>query len=162
MKPPTLQAPVSSPTAGDALAEWRWLVDEHAVPLMVTALGDLFTRAPSGDVWFLDTYEGRYTRVADDERSWRSAMEASESREAWLSPELVAEIEATGLRLSAEQCFSPILPLAVGGAMAPENFECSPWLLHMSLTGQIYEQIRHLPEGTPIAGFVDASDDDRE
>ncbi len=148
------QASIVDPAAGDPLMAWRWLVPDAPVPKMVTALGDVFVRTSEGEVWFLDTYQGLYLRAALDERSWRVALSDPTNIERWFTPELVSALQKSGLHPAREECYSPILPFAVGGTMDPLNFECSPWLLHISLSGQTHEESRKHPDGTPVAAFT--------
>jgi hypothetical protein len=155
MKTEHLQAPIADPAAGSPLAAWQWLAVGDPVPVMVTALGDLFVRNRNGEMWLLDTYRGLYERVSANERTWRLALDDSSKINAWFDPELVATLRARGLHPGTGECYSPILPPAVGGTMDPGNFECTPWLLHMSLAGQLLQQSRSHKDGTPIAGFVD-------
>ncbi len=45
----------------DLLAEWRWLVPETMVPVVVSALGDLFLRDNDNSIYWLDTGSGKLT-----------------------------------------------------------------------------------------------------
>jgi hypothetical protein len=150
-----MRAQVVDPAAGDPLSGWRWLVDGEPTPVLVTALGDVFVRTSSGEIWFLDTYRGLYELAARDDIAWRIALQDSSRRDEWFFPGLVASLRERDLCLVSGQCYSPVLAPVVGGSMDPDNFECSPWLLHISLAGQLHEQSRTLPEGTPVKAFVD-------
>ena len=68
-------------------------------------------------------------------------------------PELVGALRERGLILAPGQCYSPIHPPVLGGEMVPENFELVSWRVHFYVVGQIHEQVRNLPEGTPITGI---------
>jgi hypothetical protein len=37
--------------------------------------------------------------------------------------------------------------------MEPDNFECTSWRVHLMPLGQIHEQVKDLPPGTPITGI---------
>lgn len=52
--------------------------------------------------------------------------------------------------LSEGQCYSPRQPLILGGQFEPGNFEVTSWRVHLGIVGQIYEQLRDVPPGTPI------------
>jgi hypothetical protein len=155
MRTADLQAPIVDPTEGEPLTAWRWLVDSDSVPFLVTALGDVFVRNSRGEIWLLDTYRGRYNRVAPDETTWRTALEESSRVDEWFLPDLLAALREGGLRPAEGECFSPVLPPITGGDMDPANFECSPWLLHISLAGQLHQQSKEHPDGISIAAFVD-------
>jgi hypothetical protein len=152
-----LQASIGNPADGEPLADWRWLVNGDPVPVLVTALGDVFVRNTQGEIWLVDTYRGRYHRASPDEITWRSDLEDADRIEEWFAPDFVASLRQAGLHPEPGECYSPILPPVVGGKMDARNFECSPWLLHVSLAGQLHEQAGNHPDGTPIAAFVDGA-----
>jgi hypothetical protein len=154
MRTTDLQAPVADPTAGEPLAAWQWLIADEVTPVLVAALGDVFVRNAQGEIWLLDTYGGLYARAAVDEKAWRAALEDSSKVEEWFAPAFVALLRDRGLHPEPEECYSPQLPPVVGGAMDPDNFECSPWLLHIGLSGQLHEKSRQYADGSKIARFV--------
>jgi hypothetical protein len=149
-----LVAPIRDLNAGDALTSWRWLCGDDATPLLLTALGDMFTELPTGEVAFLDTYEGTFGVVAPSQSAWKEALRQPENVERWFTPDLVAALRESGQALPEGQCYSPDHPLILGGAMEPDNFTACHWRVHVGVMGQIYEQTRNLPEGTPITGIT--------
>jgi hypothetical protein len=51
--------------ADTLLSDWRWLIGPAPYTVhRVTAFGDLFLQAPSGDIHFLDTTDAGFRRVA--------------------------------------------------------------------------------------------------
>ena len=158
LKPHDFAACVNNLAAGEPLAAWRWLVVTDVVPVLVTLLGDVFARDEHGQFWFLDTYRGVLELAASSEHEWTAALASSAKLETWFAPDLIAQLREAGLRPDVDECYSPLLPPVVGGSMDPQNFECSPWRLHIGLTGQLHEKGRSFPDGTPIAAFVDDSE----
>ncbi len=148
-----LVARVRDLRAGDALECWRWLAGADAQALLLTALGDLFAELPDGQVAFLDTYEGTFRVVAPDRDAWKASLQKPENLGAWFSPDLVLALRERGLMLSEGECYSPKHPLVLGGQMEPDNFEKTSWRVHLGIMGQIYEQTKDLPPGTPVTGF---------
>ncbi|EWM17837.1 T6SS immunity protein Tdi1 domain-containing protein [Kutzneria sp. 744] len=69
-----------------------------------------------------------------------------------------------GLGLKFEQCVGYRTPLFLGGTDGDDNLEIADIDVYWALTSQIYEQVKSLPEGTPIAGLnIDFSRrDDKE
>ena len=147
-----LLAPVTDIGDSDILASWRWLVGPDAQPLLLTAFGDLFVEQPTGEVLFLDTYEGSLKPAGESRDAWKRALEGPENIDAWFTPGLLAALQDKGLRLQPGQTYSPIQAPVLGGSMEPDNFECVPWRVHFILMGQLHEQVKDLPAGTPIAG----------
>ena len=147
-----LVAPITDLADADALQCWRWLAGAEAKPLLLTSLGDLFVTLREGSVAFLDTYEGTLRTVSADRASWKLALQDEENLHAWFTPGLVRALRERGLSLSAGQCYSPIHPPVLGGTMEPDNFEMTHWLVHLGIMGQLHEQTKDLPPGTPITG----------
>lgn len=148
-----LSAPVTDLKRDDTLGSWRWLAGVDSQPLLLTALGDLFVEYPSHEVAFLDSYDGVLSPVAPDRARWTEALGDVENLEAWFKPGLVGALRDRGLALSEGQCYSPVHPPILGGSMEPENFEVTDWRVHVGVMGQIHEQVKDLPPGTPITGF---------
>jgi hypothetical protein len=146
-------AKVELPGVADPLGAWRWLTGQDVEASLVTALGDVFTVSTDGSVSFLDTYEGTFGRVASSEADWRALLSQPALQERWFTPALLIALRRRGLRLSSEESYSPIRPLILGGTMDPENFEITQWRVHIGIMGQIYEQLRDVPEGTPVKGL---------
>ncbi len=139
---------------GLPLNSWLWLIGAEASPLLVTAFGDAFFARGDGQVCFLDTYEGRVHEIAPEGGGWEAALRAPEH----IEPTLLAELRGRGLFVSPGQCYSPVHPLILGGKMEADNFEITSWRVHIGLMGQIYEQSKDLPEGTPIRGVTSSNE----
>lgn len=147
-----LVAPVRDLGIGDALDGWRWLTGDQATPVLLTALGDLFVQTPTGEVSFLDSYDGQLVLVAGTREAWKSALQQDENLHVWFMPALVTALRDGGLLLAEGQCYSPIHPPVLGGSMTAANFEPTSWRVHLGIMGQIHEQVKGLPPGTPITG----------
>lgn len=145
-----LFAPVTDLGQGDALEAWRWLAGPGPKPMAMTALGDVFVRNDANEVHFLDTYEGKLKLSARTYDAWKKAITNETNIQNWFGPGLVADLRAAGKVLAAGQCYSPTVPLILGGQMVPENLEPTDWSVHLQILGQVYRKARDLPPGTPI------------
>src|SRR5581483_11778907 len=135
-----LLAPIDDLDQRDALESWHWLSGQDARPLLLTALGDLFILKDDGAVYFLDTYEGTLKPAGDSYEQWKVELNQEYNLYNWFSPLLVEKLRERGLRLQAGQCYSPVHPPVMGGAMEPDNFEVSPWFVHFHIQGQIHDK----------------------
>ena len=134
------------------LDDWRWLIGQSKQPILLSAVGDAFVQDEAdGTVHHLDTAAGTCDRVAESESEFRSLL----TDPAWVTDHLAAEVVAdfmrNGLRLAPGQIFSWRQPPALGGEYALENAATSDIAVHFSLTGQVHQQLRDLPPGTPIS-----------
>lgn len=133
----------------DSMAPWSWLVPPKALPLMITAMGDLFVTV-EGEVWFLDMEGGRFSRVSADREGWKKLMRDPGPTFDWLRPDLVSMLLDDGRSLGAGEVFSPLVPVVLGGSRTADNYVGSQWRAHMNFLGQVHDKIRGLPFGERI------------
>ena len=140
-----------APPADALLQDWRWLVGNQRQTLLVTALGDAFLRETgSTAIYFLDTQAGRLEKVADTPAALEQRLADPAFIDDYLSPEAVADMREAGQRLGPGQVYSRKTPGVLGGKFSRDNLEVSDATVHFSVLGQIHEQVRDLPPGTPI------------
>jgi hypothetical protein len=152
-------APVRDLGDGDALESWRWLVGAKAQVRLLTAMGDLFLLKPTGwfqkqKVYLLDTYSGQTRPIESDWASFKKRMAQPDTEVSeWVKYDILCDLHAAALTLSPGECFSPKIPMILGGAFEPDNFSATDWRVHISISGQIHQQVKDLPAGTPISGI---------
>ena len=135
------------------LSDWRWLVDESYQPVVISALGDLFLRHDDGRIFWLDTAWGQLTEVAPSAEEFKQRMAQPENAAEWFAPQLIGELLTAGLTLGPGECFSYKHPPILGGEPEIDNFEPTLLEVHCSILGQIHEQVKDLPPGTPIGNI---------
>jgi hypothetical protein len=135
----------------DMLASWRWLIGAQTVRILrVTAMGSLFLMDAEGAVHFLDTTEGSFHRVADSQEAIEGLFDSSGNRKALLWSFFVRILRQHGMFLQPGQCYGWKIPPCMGGRPELENIEPSDVGVHVSMQGQIHEQVRRLQPGTSI------------
>jgi len=152
-------APVQDLGVGDALEHWRWLVGSNAKPRLLTAMGDVFivkTRWLGSDpVYLLDSCSGEFKKVTDTWAQFKKRMAAPDDEtSSWLKYGLLLAIESASGELERGHCYSQKIPTILGGAYEPGNFESSSWRVHLSVLGQVHEQVKKLPAATPVSGVT--------
>ena len=55
---------------------------------------------------------------------------------------------------SIEGSLSFVVPPVLGGKFDPDNVTVRDFVVALNISGQIHDQIRDLPPGTPIKGFT--------
>lgn len=159
MNAPEHFAPVTDLGHGDALAPWRFLVGPKAQVRLLTAMGDFFLLKPHGflrrpHVFLLDAFAGQCHLVSDTWEDFKRRMAAPDlEATSWLKFDLLCELRGAGQLLAEGQCFSATVPGFIGGRYELENFEPTPWRVHVNISGQLFEQVKDLPPGTPIHGI---------
>ncbi len=137
---------------------WTWLVSPSHVPILASAVGDLFLRAPDGSVVWLDVGAGTITRVAATPEEFTAGLSNPERAAEWLSPDLVATLQQRLGALGRNQCYSFKIPPTLSGSYDdPGNYERCDFVAHLGVLGQVQEQTRDLPEGTVVSGVKDVT-----
>lgn len=144
---------VTSADIAELLDAWRWLVPDTMSIHSVTALGDAFLRNGDDSIHWLDVGRGRLIQVADSSAAFERVLAVSSVAEEWLMPALLTELRRLHPPLQRGQCYGFVLPPCVGGSYEPSNFEPTALALHFGIVGQLHEQSRVHPDGTPIRGF---------
>lgn len=134
----------------DLLSDWTWAMEEPMLPVLLTALGDVFAQGESGAIYFVNVIEGRINRVADDSAAFQNLLTDTEFVTEHMFPSRIVHFRAAGKTLSPKHVYSYKQPLVLGGEDDVDNIEPTFASVHISLHGQIHEQVKDLPEGTPI------------
>src|ERR1700761_7235392 len=129
---------------------WTWFVPEPWTPIFSSALGDIFLKKKSGEVFWLDCGGGRIECVADNERAFADML-GTELTEEWFLPGLIEKLRQSGKVLAPGKCYSfTILPVFAEGKYVPENMFVCAAKSHFMLTGDIHRQIRDTPNGSKV------------
>ena len=147
-----------SPSPNDiarALDSWKWLNLSGLRPIYVSTFGDVFFQGEA--IVMLDTISGGLSQVAANLEEFRSRLRSEEGQEELLLSSLALAAQDRGLRLGPGQCFDFKVMPALGGEVTVEAIEVTSFVVKMGMAGQIHQQIKNLPPGTPI-GKITLSD----
>ena len=104
-------------------------------------------------MWFLDTVEGRLSREWDSPTSLQTQLNTVDGQDRYLMAGLAVAAFNAGLLPGARQVLSFKVAPALGGSFEPHNIEVSDLVVTLSIAGQIHQQIKDLPPGTPISAI---------
>lgn len=99
----------------------------------------------------LDTWSGQLAVVATTFADFCRLLAAN-------SPSLLSASlfnawrDSGGVTPSAGDCISPNPPPIISGSVDPAQMEVLPLVVWISISGQIFEQVRRMPPGTKISG----------
>lgn len=140
-----------------ALDAWQWLDLAGKRPFRVTAFGDVFLRGDNA-IWFLDSLEGKLQHVCQTEAELDRILATEEGQEAYLFTGFVDQAARQGMLLAETECYDFTVAPVLGGPMHSSNVEKRDFAVALNIRGQIHEQVRHHPPGTPIAKIVVADE----
>jgi len=134
-----------------ALADWAWMPQlADKAPIFASSFGDLFLQSQDGS-WFLDTLEGTLTRVCDNPQVLEAQLNTPEGQDKFLMAGLAIAAHESGLVPGDGEVLSFKVPPVLGGQLDTANIEVSDLVVALSLLGQIHQQIKELPPGTPVS-----------
>lgn len=136
----------------DALEDWSWLPIAGKNPIRVTSFGDVFLSDENG-IWFLDTLEGKIEAVCSSIEELDEILSQESAQDQYLLGGLVDRAMSEGLTLSEGECYDFIVSPILGGEVLFENMQKLDFSVAASLSGQIHQQVKDLPEGTKISGI---------
>jgi hypothetical protein len=135
-----------------ALDSWSWLDLAGKTPQFASLFGDLFLESPEG-WWYLDTIEGGLEQVWQTGAQLQAALNTPEGRDQYLLLGLAKEAERRGVSLAENEVYSLTPPPVLGGELDAANISALDFVVAVDLAGQIHDQVRKLPPGTPISGI---------
>jgi hypothetical protein len=141
------------------LSDWRWLVPKSLKPFSLTMFGDWFFEDDSGRVIFLDTVSAELSMIAPSRSVFMIERETPDNLAQWFMADLAMLCWENGLRPGPNQCLSFKIPPVLSGLLEVDNIEVCDLMVHESISGQIHQQVKGIPEGTVITQIkVDGQD----
>nr|WP_121273381.1 T6SS immunity protein Tdi1 domain-containing protein [Pedobacter schmidteae] len=132
------------------LSDWNWILPKQLEVLYITLFGDIFFTDNEGGVNWLDTGSFNLNKVAESLEKFHRLLLDEENVNTWLLPHLCEELITSGQKLEQEQVYSFKLMPALGGEYVVDNIKPTDIYVHFSISGQIGEQIKDIPDGTRI------------
>jgi hypothetical protein len=144
---------ISKIDVGDILSHWRWKVSSMKSIILMSELGDLFLLGNDNAVYWLQNGTGELDKVAEDLTQFEDFLSDEDKVEEWFIPLLIEELVASGKTLKEDEVYSFIKMPILGGEYVIKNFLPTNISIHFSFAGQICEQVKDLPDGTPISSI---------
>ena len=129
---------------------WTWLVGASMTPILISIIGDMFLTNNEGQVYWLNVSEGKLELVAQNRQEFNNKLENEVVADEWFLFDLIHYFKQSGIELKEGKLYGYKQYPILGGDFVPENFEQTDIKVHFALAGQVYEQVRNLPEGTPV------------
>jgi hypothetical protein len=142
--------PVARPDWPLLLADWKPLLPEGFAPGLLTKFGELLISQRDGKIGMLQVSSFRYAVVAKDQTDFREWLVDPDKMSEWFLAPLVDGLEATGRLLGAEQCYSFVQALGLGGPLSVENVIVLSVHSHFCGWGKVFRQVGGLPPGTEV------------
>jgi hypothetical protein len=133
-----------------AVAGWRWLLPQKFTTWFMNRFGDLFLQTADGKIHWLRLDVGTLTCVAGSKGQFGEKLEDLDTFADWFLKALVDQLVVSGKTPGPGQCYGFIKIPMIGGAYTVENVELSEIGEMYALLGQAFEQMKDLPDGTPV------------
>ncbi|MFC4858143.1 hypothetical protein [Actinophytocola glycyrrhizae] len=135
------------------LGSWAWLGLDGKKPVFASPFGDVFLESGEG-IWWLDTLDGALTCPWPDPAALETDLRTDDGQDRYLLAGLAQAAEHRGLVPTDTQVYGFTAPPVLGGALDVDNVEVIDFVVSLHIAGQIHEQVRDLPPGTPISGIT--------
>jgi hypothetical protein len=134
----------------DICSDWQWGLEGQKSVALVSCIGDMFLIGKNGTINWLDTGVGQITKVAENLEEFEILLGNEHNIDNWFLPPLVEQLIEQGKILKENEVYSFKIIPALGGSYSIDNFEVTDISVHFSMTGQIHQQIKDLPDGIRI------------
>ena len=134
----------------NALEAWQWIGLDGLDVIAVSAFGDVFLLAKDEAVLHLDIIGGQLAPIAQSVSALVAKLADDDVRDQILLEGLVIAARNRGLLLAAGECYDFQQPPVLGGEMTADSIEKVAFVVKVDLAGQLHEQLKDLPPGTPI------------
>ena len=132
------------------LAPCHWLLPSELTVWLVNRFGDLFFVLDDGTVHLFDVGCGSIEQVAESRDDFCDKIDQDDNANQWLMVFLADQLVAAGKILPPGHCYSYVVSPVLGGEYTVENTMIIPIHEHYGLHAGIHQQIRDLPDGTPV------------
>ena len=132
------------------LAKWSELIPADSTPWLLSRFGELFLEQSDRKIGMLQVSGFQYQVVAEDKHDFEDWIADPDKVAEWFLAPLVDNLVSRGKSLSPGQCYSFITPLGLGGQLIEENVMLIPIDEHFRCFGDIFQQIKELPDGSQI------------
>ncbi|MCK7598804.1 DUF1851 domain-containing protein [Microbulbifer sp. CAU 1566] len=133
------------------LSDWRWLIGDEKLPILITAFGEAFLQdVNDNSVHFLNVADGVISHIAASPEALKAKLSDKEFVSEFLAVQAVGDLRQADKLLEHGQVYSFKLAPALGGDITADNLEPSDIEVHFSVLGQIQEQVKNLPNGTEV------------
>lgn len=125
------------------LDAWNWLVDGDQVPILVSAIGDVFLQdVRDGSIQLLDVTVAEVCPITPDLDTFKERLAEREFALSHLAAEAVADLRAGGLVLAPGQVYSWREPPVLEGDYEYAQVEVDAIDRHFARTGLIQREAR--------------------
>jgi len=132
-----------------ALEAWQWLPIGNKRVIVITSFGDFFLQDEDG-IWFLDTLQGTLEKTCESPKELQAILNTQDGQDQYLLAGFVLAATDRGLLLGPCQCYDFAINPVIGGDLAIDNVEVQDFVVAVNIAGQIHNQCKDLPPGTPI------------
>jgi hypothetical protein len=138
------------------LRDWRWLIGPTKVPVLVTALGNVFVRDTQDDtIHILDAGPGTLQQVAACLEEFRKRLRDRDFVTEHFVPVIVVRMRERGVFLQPGQLYGFKKAPPLGGEYSADNLEPTDIDVHFALLGQIHQRSREEPPAERAVDYLE-------
>ena len=132
------------------LSEWTWLLPDTFTPWIVNRLGDIVVVNENETISFFDIGAGSFQQIADSRETFIRLIDEADNANHWLAIPLVNRLVQAGMILKPKTVYGFKIPPMLGGKYDIENLEITDISVHYGLLGDLYGQMKDVPDGSKV------------
>jgi hypothetical protein len=129
---------------------WGWTGLKPADMIATNVFGNVIVRAEEGAYWRICPEELKCEVVARDEAAFNALWASEHFQVDWQMTRLVELARDALGPVNEERCYCLKRPAVLGGEYDTANFATITRQELVAFTGDVAEQIKDLPDGTPV------------
>lgn len=134
----------------EIISSWQWLIPDVKKIIILSCLGDLFVIGKDDAIYWIATDTGTVTKVATDSEHFTKLLTDENNIDNWFLPQLIDDLINSGKILMENEVYSYKNLPVLGGGYSVDNIDPTDMSVNFAFTGQIFEQIKNLPDGTKV------------
>jgi hypothetical protein len=142
--------PVERNDWNELLAAWKPLIPLESSRWLLSRFGELFLEHKDGKIGVLQVSSFQYKIIAKGKKDFEEWLVDPDKWSEWFLSPLINHLELSGKILKPDCCYSFIKPLGLGGQLTLENVMVIPIREHFGLWGEIFQQIKDVPDGAEV------------
>jgi hypothetical protein len=132
------------------LSEWRWLCPSRLSLVARNLFGELFLIDETGVVLWLNTTDGKLSKVANSKAEFLEMAETSQKRQEWFVEQEAVVYADRGLVPTSSQCVGFGVPAVFAEGGTPDTAFVADIYEHVSFLGDLHQQLLASPDGSKV------------
>ncbi len=133
------------------LQHWAWLLREMPEfnVWIVTRFAEIFVVSKDGEIWFLSTANATFKKIAHSKEEFAAFID--DRLDHYFMPDVIRQLENSGMRLNNKECYGFHLPLIfVEATLDADNFKIAQVETYLTGLGDLLGRLQNIQDGERV------------